>query len=316
MSANPSVRAILGRRVGGFTIIELLLACALTVAIAALALTLMAQSLNHWNRSLGTLTTEGQARIVLDQLALDLQAACHRDDGQVWLAATIQADTNASGAWINGTKPVAGSLDPAVAGLTEARFGKAGVWLRFFTATPRSGQPAAPAAVAYQIIRRAPTPAGQASHYLLYRSEAGSAETLAAGYDIDGPPYAAADASEGAAGSVASPGIRHVLADNIIDFGVRLFGPVPDAATGRIMLQRIFPLNKADLEYRTGLPGAGDSRRPFPSVVDVMVRVLTDEGARQIATLEAGQLAGDWWAIANAHSRVFTRRVMVRANPA
>jgi len=312
MNAEREWRSPSRRQQSSFTLIELLVAAALTVAIAALALSLMANALTRWNRAQGSLTTEGQARTVLDQLALDLQSACHRDDGQVWLAATVQADTSASGAWINGGKPVAGSLEPAATDLAEARFGRAGVWLRFFTAAGRGRQPAAPVADAYQIVRRAPTPAGHACHYLLYRSEVGAAETFAAGYDISGPSYAEPGT---AGGSVAVPGLRQVLAENVVDFGVRFLAAATDPATGRPVIQPVFPLNRADLEYRAGARDPAEVRRAFPDIVDVMVRVLTDDGARQIAALEAGQLGGDWWSIALAHSRVLTRRVRVRTNP-
>ena len=54
-----------------------------------------------------------------------------------------------------------------------------------------------------------------------------------------------------------------------------------------------------------------------------MIRVLTDEGARLIADYEAGRLvppAGEtpadyWWALAEAHSEVFTRRILILARP-
>ena len=128
---------------------------------------LISTTLAHWNRTQGTLTTESQARLVLDRLEQDLQGAWYRDDGNVWLAATVQAESSASGIWVNGTKPVATSLNHAAANLADARFGLAGVWLRFFTTTqganPAAGDAAAPVAVSYQLIRRVPSPSSPAS---------------------------------------------------------------------------------------------------------------------------------------------------------
>jgi hypothetical protein len=56
-----------------------------------------------------------------------------------------------------------------------------------------------------------------------------------------------------------------------------------------------------------------------------MVRILTDEGGRLIADLEAGKLgttppngvtaAAWWWQLALAHSQVFTRRIVLVAEP-
>jgi len=317
MTARWNMPALLRRERGGFTLLELLVASALTVMIAALALSLVTNALGRWSRTQGTLTTEGQARTVLDQLEVDLQGACHRDDGNVWLAAIIQGEGSASGVWIDGRKPITASLDPVTENLAEGRFGVAGVWLRFFTAGGRADAgPAAPAAVSYQIIRRFPLPSEKTCHYLLYRSDIGAAETFANGFDLGLPAYGPAASPEGAEGSLATPGFRQILADNVIDFGVRLLGPATEPAAAGRELPVIFPLHVADREYRAGLVGADGARQPFPAVVDVMVRILTDDGARQIAALEAGQLAGDWWRIAQEHSRVFTRRIVLRTTPA
>jgi len=54
-----------------------------------------------------------------------------------------------------------------------------------------------------------------------------------------------------------------------------------------------------------------------------MMRVLTDEGARLIAAFEAGRLqppagvtpADYWWTLAEAHSEVFTRHIVIPSRP-
>ena len=63
----------------------------------------------------------------------------------------------------------------------------------------------------------------------------------------------------------------------------------------------------------------------MPDVVDVMVRILTDEGARLIGTFEqansplllpAGVNAQQyWWQLATANSQVFTRRIVLHTQP-
>jgi len=313
---NPRVdETLLGRGRAGFTIVELLVASAITLLIAGLIVGLIANSLGSWGRLQGTLTAEAQAHAVLDRLAQELQGAIYRDDGGVWLAATVQAGEGASGVWVEGSKPAAASLDPAA-----VRFGVAGVWLRFIATAPgadyRQGDPAVPVAVAYQIIRRTPTPSGESCHYLLYRSAVTPSGTFAAGYDLSAPVYAVHSSEGGTAGSLASPGVQQVIADNVIDFGVRLYSYAPDPATGEPKLVQIFPVDAADLEHQSRLPPtAGELRNRFPAVADLMLRVLTEEGARQIAALESGQIAGEWWAIASAHSRVFIRRVAINAGP-
>ena len=60
-----------------------------------------------------------------------------------------------------------------------------------------------------------------------------------------------------------------------------------------------------------------------PEEAEIMIRVLTDEGAAQIAAFETGRLtlpagrsaAQYWWDIAVAKSQVFTRRIVLRAQP-
>ena len=60
-------------------------------------------------------------------------------------------------------------------------------------------------------------------------------------------------------------------------------------------------------------------RQSFPDLAEVMLRVLTDEGARLIAAYETGRLqppagvtpADYWWTLAEAHSEVFTRQIVL-----
>jgi len=298
----------------GFTLIELLVAAAITLLLAGMIVTLISDVLSKWNRAHGTLVADSQARQVLDQIEQDLQGALYRDDGNTWLAATVQADLGVSGAWVGGAKPVAASLDPAAADLAAARFGVAGVWLRFFT-TEGNGdgsapELAAPVAVSYQIIHRAPTPTGSEAHYLLYRSAVTPAATFVAGFDLGSASYNPGSDSSGTAISLVTPGVLQVMAEDVIDFGVRFHGYEADPVSGLVQLRRIFAMDDTDLEYRANAsPGP---RHQLPVAADVMLRVLTPEGARQIAALEAGRITGDWWQIANANSRVLTRHILLQ----
>ncbi len=66
----------------------------------------------------------------------------------------------------------------------------------------------------------------------------------------------------------------------------------------------------------------------MPDVIDVMVRILTDRGAADIANIEKivtpalpvpqkynNNAAAWWWGIAEEHSRVYTRRIVLNAKP-
>ncbi len=77
--------------------VELLVAMAVTLLMVGFFLGFTQNSLNHWNRATGLMTTENQAGLVLDYLDQDLSTAVMKSDGRVWLAATIQPDQTGTG---------------------------------------------------------------------------------------------------------------------------------------------------------------------------------------------------------------------------
>jgi len=299
-----------------FTLLELLVAAAISVVIMAVLVFMLSRVMSGWDRTQGRLAAETQALHVLELLTLDLQGASGPDGPGIWLAATIQGADGASGTWVGGVKPEEGSLRPEAEPFRIARFGRAGMWLRCITTRRggevRSAEPTAPVAVAYQLIRRAPTAGGTQGRYLLYRSEATASATFAAGYDLSAAAYTNASDASGSAGSLVSPPLRALLAEDVVDFGVR-FGraaqvPGEDGAT----LIPLFPKAGGPLDYAVdGDEGVTAPHAPRPNVADVLVRMLSPEGARRIAALESGQITGDWWQIAEAESYVFTRRILL-----
>ncbi len=348
------------RRRRGFTLLEVLVAVGVTALLAGFMVAILTNVTGFWSRTSGRLSAEAQARYVLDQLTLDLQGAFYRDDGNTWLAATIPANVaNAGTLWNNtgttttGIKPAnaAGSLQLIATGNwgepgpTGPRFGVAGTWLRFFTTKRGSNATtdtsSTPVAVAYQIVRRASTatPTNLYRRYFLHRTEVRPAAistprsgTLQAGYNITAGVYqpAANTAQPRDPAEIRYPTLNSVLAENVVDFGVRGYVYVPDSTTGGRQLTRIFPSANNDLTHTANLPAgvanaAGNYTNCFPEVVDVMVRVLTDEGARLIAGYEANpqRLTAPvgrtpqqyWWDLAMANSQVFTRRIILNIQP-
>ena len=342
----------------GFTLIELLVASGVTVLLVGFIVAIVANVSGYWNRSSGRLTVSAQARYVLDQLTLDLQSAHYRDDGNVWLAASIPANTGTSTFWntannINPkpTNTVAnGSLQALATGNlgdnspTSPRFGQTGVWLRFFT-TKRGANTAAtpttisaPVAVGWQIIRR-PTNgvAGNLTiRYFLHRAEARPGTngtrpgTLDSGYSITAAAYTTSTAGTNNGATTGDPrgtqvpgsltNTDAIIGENVIDFGVRCY---VRGTTGSA-LTPVFPTSATTLSYlATTPPRIGAVTSQFPEVVDVMVRILTDEGAAQLTAFEAGRLTAPagrttvqyWWDIALANSQVFTRRITLRVQP-
>lgn len=322
----------------GFTLLELLVAVGITLAIAGLMLAITANILSLWRRNLAAHAQAVTAKQVLDLVEQDLQSAIHRRDGGRWLAADI-IDTTAGLAnhgWLLGPGPMkpadGGSLRvlPApdasgVAQLRDARFGLSGVWLRFIATNIESGG-SLPTAVAYQLARRPVTGAPLASNaapvrYALYRSAISNAETFANpdGYDVTAAAYGSpSNTPPGAyrqSRNVANPSHANVLASNVVDFGCWLY--VRDA-TGE--LQRIFPASAGD-ESHQAVGGSVSSDTRFPEVVDVLVRILSEEGAAQVEAMESGRVvrppafANDaewWWSVVEANSAVFVRRVEIK----
>lgn len=375
VSSKPSRPA---RRVRGFTLIEVLVAAGITALLAGFIAIIVRNVSITWARAGNRLGTDAQARIVLDQLQLDLQGAMFRDDGNVWFALDLlnNSNGNATGLWqvaARNPKPAGGpSLDLTATRtqlrtdergkIENARFGTAGVWLRFFTTsrgTNTAATPAtisAPVAVGYQIIRRftATNPANTNTAYLLHRSESrpatasGRPGVLESGYNITAAAYTTSTSGTNSGATTGDPrgvqvpgsarNLDSVIADNVIDFGVRAY--VRDAAVpGGLRL--IFPANAAGAltnspqPLRSQLPSdtaatvtGYNPRFLFPDVVDVMVRLLTDEGAAALANMEKIQTPALvvpqkynsnaqewWWGVAEENSRIYTRRVVLTPEP-
>lgn len=362
--------------VRGFTLIELLVSAVITAVLAGFIVAIVSNVSGFWTRTSGKLSTEAQARLVLDQLALDLSSALYRDDGNVWMAADVLSATTNSGLWqpaAANAKPAGGvSLAMTTPNLSDARFNTAGVWLRFFTTkrgnhvTPTSTNPdptlfSAPVAVGYQVIRRFSSPstvapAAQRTGYYFHRAVARPASAVVsnvtrlgvmdAGFNITAANYTTSTTNTNNGSQTGDPrtiqvvttnarNMDSVLADNVIDFGIRCYVRDSNQTSG---LRLVFPAanqtgaasNATTARLRAQLPSntvtdATNYNFVMPDVVDVMVRILTEEGARLIATYEQANspltiptginAQQYWWQLALANSQVFTRRIVINAQP-
>ena len=364
-----------------FTLIELLVALSVTALMVALMLTIVTNVLSGWNRSTGTLSAGNQARLLLDQIAADLQAAIIKRDGNAWLVATIQRDqTTASGETGMSTadtflprwnpiapltyKPRGGaSYDPAATRtsaspslnidasdrgkIEQVRFGQTGVWLRFFSTQPDSNTAiadlTAPQAISYQMTRahaggntaQRKTPIS----YYLFRSVVSAQNTFVAGYNLAASAdYNNGNGTDGVAGNVRQPRASHLIANDVIDFGVRIF---ERNAAGTLL--EVFPVGRNAAGVVVTPPPAtspysyvatnttpplyaeygGSAARTvggIPAVIEVMVRVLTPEGVRLIQAYEeepsrfGGASDAKWWELAEANSKVYVRRIELIAS--
>lgn len=321
----------------GFTLLELLVAAALTVGLAAVALTVTTGTLTLWRRAQDTFTVTAQATLALDLLERDLQAGIFRREvSTTWLAVAV---TNSPSDLVNRgwqfsarMKPstsdslrlvssAVGARNPTIA---QARFGLSGAWLRLLTTNGEAGG-SLPVAVSYQIVRRPVSGSNVAAtnvaevRYSLFRSAVAADTTFATGNDVLTGYASAAEAAPPArsAASLMNPNTTtDTLLTNVVDFGVWLH--VRDQAGA---LRRIFPADGADLSHAARDAGGAAEGNRYPQVVDVLVRVLSADGARQLAAIEQGVVsrpaafaneAAWWWAVVEANSWVFVRRVEMK----
>lgn len=331
-----------GTKSPGFTLLELLVAASITVGIAAVMLSVTTGMLTLWRKTQAEQVQAVAARQVFDLVEQDIQAAFHRRDDNRWLALDIIDSTAglANHGWLTTSarmKPAdGGSLRPwpsvnatGIRRMADARFGLSGCWLRFVTTNIEAGG-TLPVVVAYQIARRPVTGDPLATNrapvrYLLYRSTISNSDTLANGYDVnaagyasnDNSPFSALSSAYRNARNVMNPSHANLLASNVVDFGVWLYARNADGT-----LNLVYPSASNDLSHHAR-GGSLDPVARFPEVIDVMVRILSDEGATLLETIETKRVsmrppiyatdADWWWGVVEANSRVFIRRIELKA---
>lgn len=314
----------------GFTLLEVLVAATLTVLLAGLVLAVTVSLLSAWRRAQGGFSSASGAELVLDMVERDLQATYRRPDGRLWLAIDLIDDPAllASHGWVTtgarlkpglatGFQPWPEPEDDGAVRMESACFGRSGVWLRCLAGTTESSaETIAPRAIAYQVARRpisGPLSADNPApvRYTLYRSAVNAQATFATGHDLAAAGYQSAGTAPPAQRSPASitnPALADALLSQVVDFGVWLHRRDSSGAWLRLYPSAAFDATHA---------GRGDAAS-MPDIADVMIRVLSEEGAQMIENIETGrvirpaQFASDaewWWSVAKAHSRVFIRRV-------
>ena len=226
------------------------------------------------------------------------------------------------------------------------------------SATTALSTASAPVAVGYQLLRRftatsTVAPGGTRTGYMLHRVEARAAAVngrpgvFESGYQITSAAYTTSTATTNNGAQTGDPrtiqvvstnthNLDSVIGENVVDFGVRAYVRDARQPTG---LRLVFPASDSNGTISTvatarlisslpanTTPTSANFNQVFPDVIDVMVRILTDEGARLIAAYEAnpatpaatglpnGRNAQQyWWDIAEANSKVFTRRIVLNA---
>lgn len=305
----------------GFTIIELLVASAVSVLLMGLFLGVTTNILDAWTQSRDSLSSNAKARMILNTLTVDLESAIIRNDKGVWLACDILETTTNSGKWNTSAnqKPsdeasLEIDLENVELNSTDYRFGVAGSWIRFFTSpidASISGDFGDVNAVAYQLIRREPRSRSSDADesYNLYRSVVRSDYTMKEitedkGFYIDtfdGEEF------EGQAGEIIAPrNDASLIARDVVDFGVVFYER--DSSNRS---QILFPKQGGPKQFRVPADG-------IPSSVGIFVRILDDEGAKQINAYERGLIPSEdpdfWWNTVLRFSKVYTKRIYFQSD--
>jgi type II secretory pathway pseudopilin PulG len=306
-----------------FTVVEILVAVAITAALITVIITVTQSVLNVWNVSTGKLSTSNQARVVLDQLSLDFQSVVldRSVSNAQWIRAEIQGATALSGMtnedWSGTTKPSGSDsldLDPsfqAGADFTDSRFGQRGLWLQFISvaADLNTNLPntSAPRAISYQIVRRSnSSSASDLPVYQLYRSELDSVDTFTRGYNLGNSTAYPDDIANPPVTVLRKPTENELIGNNVIDYGVRFRDNIgayifPTSATDRIFVAG------------NGIASAGALKVGYPHSVDIYVRILTEEGVKKIQSVERSGSSAAWWQVALENSNVYVRSVPLKS---
>ena len=316
----------------GFTLVEIMAATGIMIAVILLVLSLTTNVLNTWNFSSDQLAQNYEARIALDFLAQDLEAAVFRSNGMAWMEVRYE------------------NLNADATNQTQ---------LYFFspvTDRPRSGPAGTIAgdicAVAYLTEFQNPFTGSTTNRpqYGLYRAVVDAENTFntALGQDDfianDGSTHPTSEAwtdnsmeavneSLAANVTVSEAWVRdsaNYLSANVTNFQILFFYSTTNTLTGAEVIEAITEDRSASGEPRafvvadgiyisdspSALPGAGTTPEDGHLVyADIKMTVLGDEGANMVANGTWGDTGMAWDDFQLTYGQTFTRRVYIMSNP-
>ena len=289
-----------------------MVATVIMVIMVGLVIWITSQVLNVWNKSTGKLAANAEARIAMDFLTSDLEAAVFRNNGQQWMRVEGGAGGN-----------LLASNPPPYASQTVA--------LKFFSSVTDSNPGIAGdiCGVSYRLAYQGSYNGAAAPDvYALYRAIEEpdiTFNTLLAAGNLTLPTTSIWNGA-----TVTNP--DNFLAANVVDFQVFLYSinptddrelalnpvqgddgnPVqgddgnPVQGAGGNMFDYVYG---GDVSGLVLAPGVNDVPI-LPSYADIILRVISEEA---MALLSSGNFAQSGFATADAYiaanSQVFTRRV-------
>ncbi len=151
----------------GFTLIELMVSTALMVVIVLAVVSVAAETFKAYDRAVADLSTQSEARAVLDAMENDFQTAVIRPDGRCWMEVVLPGTTSFGAP--AGTPIATGDLNPAehpiimlfAAPQDRPRWSP-------LPSTPRTALRGDVCAIAYRIGQRSPFSAPGAQYQQVY----------------------------------------------------------------------------------------------------------------------------------------------------
>jgi len=297
-----------------FTLIEIMVAAAITIVMIGLVIQITGEVLKLWNRSMGKLSANAEARIAMELLTSDLEAALIRNDGLLWIFAK---DDDAM---------------PAIAGFEPNTI----TLVMFTTAQDRPQQdangkavPGNICAVQYKLVYQSPVTGqdnDETNTFALHRRlidpvttfsallGTGNQENFDKWLDIAFPVNS--DVSLSYTDYDVPAAAEYYLAGNIVDFRVEFY--VVDA----LGVAQLVP---SPVEYGGDSPSVGplatnpDLRYPI-EYADISLTVISNEGMNILRNLAlnrggTGYSTSEGKQVILQHGEVFKRRVHFQAKP-
>lgn len=279
-------------RRSAFTLVEIMVAAAITIIMIGLVIQITSDVLRIWNRSMGKLSANAEARITMELLSTDLESALFVDNGQQWMR----------------VEHVPSNIGSPAVGQT--------VGLKLFaSALDNPDSQGNICAVAYRLAHEPAYSTASSESFVLFRAIEGSEQTfeeLLSASD-DGPQKELTGGFWGTA-SITDP--DNYLAGNIVDFKIYMYGK--DADGNATLLNDANQDGEIDQDYFYGGTGESDE---VPTSAEIFLTVVSDEGMEILAAFADPDIRGAGTGfespdeVIRQHGEVFRRRVEFQAKP-
>ncbi|MFT4901089.1 MAG: prepilin-type N-terminal cleavage/methylation domain-containing protein [Lentimonas sp.] len=302
-----------------FTLIEIMVATVIMVILVGFFIQITSEVLKVWNRSSGKLSANAEARVAMELLTQDLETAVVRNNGQQWIRVEAPKETGESGGSLYSNQTVALRLfspaldrpEETLAGVAVSGGDICAIGYRLAYKESYTNGPSV-----YALYRRVVDPKTTFDDFLGTASQAASPQleltssTLWADFSGGGAAY----------GDITDP--ENYLAGNIVEFKILVYEqPETGAATDPVNANpATLVLNQKDYAYGgdTNGDGSADVMGAPLMYVDIILKILSDEGLKLLQVIEAQGASAAGYSVSDAnaikevvlqHSEVFIRRV-------